>query len=345
MKKPAPSFLSPSDREAGGFPTVRLRRNRRRAWLRDLVSETSLSPSDLVWPLFVTDGDARSEPVASMPGIERLSVDRVVTAAREAAGLGIPAVALFPSTPATLKTEDGDEALNPENLVARAVRAVRAAAIDIGVICDVALDPYTTHGHDGVIRKNEIDNDATIERLVEQALVLASAGCDIVAPSDMMDGRIGAIRAALDANRHTQIGILAYAAKYASAFYGPFRDAVGSAPSLGAGDKRTYQMDPRNGDEALREVALDLAEGADMVMVKPGLAYLDIVRRVRDRFQVPTLVYQVSGEYAMIHAAGQNGWLDADAAMIESLLAFKRAGASAVFTYAARNVAAQLAAG
>ena len=323
---------------AGAFPAVRLRRNRRAPWARRLVSETSLSAADLVWPLFVIEGKGRREPVASMPGVERLSVDLIVEAAREAEALGIPAIALFPNTDVALRTDDAGEAINPDNLVCRATRAVKAAGLDVGVILDVALDPYTSHGHDGLLIANEIANDETIEMLVRQALVQVEAGADILAPSDMMDGRIGAIRSALEAGGHRDTQIMSYAAKYASAFYGPFRDAVGSGGLL-KGDKRTYQMDAANTDEALREVALDLAEGADMVMVKPGLPYLDIVRRVSETFKVPTLAYQVSGEYAMIKAAAERGWLDEEKTILESLLAFKRAGATGVFTYFAPRVA------
>jgi porphobilinogen synthase len=322
----------------GAFPAVRLRRNRRAPWARRLVSETSLSAADLVWPLFVIEGKGRREPVASMPGVERLSVDLIVEAAREAEALGIPAIALFPNTDVALRTDDAGEAINPDNLVCRATRAVKAAGLDVGVILDVALDPYTSHGHDGLLIANEIANDETIEMLVRQALVQVEAGADILAPSDMMDGRIGAIRSALEAGGHRDTQIMSYAAKYASAFYGPFRDAVGSGGLL-KGDKRTYQMDAANTDEALREVALDLAEGADMVMVKPGLPYLDIVRRVSETFKVPTLAYQVSGEYAMIKAAAERGWLDEEKTILESLLAFKRAGATGVFTYFAPRVA------
>ena len=322
----------------GAFPAVRLRRNRRAPWARRLVSETSLSAADLVWPLFVIEGKGRREPVASMPGVERLSVDLIVEAAREAEALGIPAIALFPNTDVALRTDGAGEAINPDNLVCRATRAVKAAGLDVGVILDVALDPYTSHGHDGLLIANEIANDETIEMLVRQALVQVEAGADILAPSDMMDGRIGAIRSALEAGGHRDTQIMSYAAKYASAFYGPFRDAVGSGGLL-KGDKRTYQMDAANTDEALREVALDLAEGADMVMVKPGLPYLDIVRRVSETFKVPTLAYQVSGEYAMIKAAAERGWLDEEKTILESLLAFKRAGATGVFTYFAPRVA------
>ena len=302
------------------------------------MAENTLSPADFIWPLFVIEGENRREPVSSMPGVERLSVDLVVNAAREAAGLGIPVIALFPQTPASLKTEDGREALNSNNLVCRAVRAIKQAVPQIGVMCDVALDPYTSHGHDGLLRDGDVHNDATIDMLVRQSLVQVEAGCDIIAPSDMMDGRIGAIRAALEKTGHHNILLMAYAAKYASAFYGPFRDAVGSAKSL-TGDKRSYQMDPANGDEALREVALDLAEGADMVMVKPGMPYLDLVRRVKERFAVPTFAYQVSGEYAMLSAAFEKGWLDRNRAILEVLTGFKRAGASGILTYFAVEAA------
>jgi porphobilinogen synthase len=320
------------------FPATRMRRLRRTDWSRRLVAEHTLSPADFIWPIFIVDGVNRREPVASMPGVERLSVDLAVEAAEDAARLGIPVVALFPYTDVSLKTADGREATNPDNLVCRAVRAIKRAAPRIGVLCDVALDPYTDHGHDGVIVGDYVANDETLEILVQQALVQAEAGCDIIAPSDMMDGRVGAIRSALEDAGHKNTLIMAYAAKYASAFYGPFRDAVGSAKAL-TGDKRTYQMDPANGDEALREVALDIAEGADMVMVKPGMPYLDLVRRVKDAFGVPTFVYQVSGEYSMLVAAAERGWLDRERVMMESLIAFKRAGASGILTYFARDAA------
>ena len=318
-----------------------MRRNRKAAWARRLVSETTLSASDLVWPLFVIEGVAKREKIDSMPGVERLSIDLIVEAAREAVALGIPAIAIFPNTDKKLRTEDGREAFNPDNLVCRATRAIKKANLDIGVILDVALDPYTSHGHDGLLIDGDIANDATIEALVKQALVQADAGADILAPSDMMDGRIGALRAALEASGHHNTQLMSYAAKYASAFYGPFRDAVGSGGLL-KGDKRTYQMDPGNSDEALREVALDIAEGADMVMVKPGMPYLDIVSKVSTTFKVPVLVYQVSGEYAMLVRAAEAGGLELDSAILESLLAFKRAGASAVFTYFAPKVARML---
>ncbi|MCX7281108.1 MAG: porphobilinogen synthase [Alphaproteobacteria bacterium] len=320
------------------YPALRMRRTRRHVWSRRLVAETSLSPADFIWPVFVIEGHNKREVVASMPGVERLSVDLVVKAAKEAAGLGIPVIALFPQTPASLKSDDGREALNADNLVCRAVRAIKAEVPEIGVLCDVALDPYTSHGHDGVLRDGDVHNDVTVELLVQQSLVQVAAGCDIIAPSDMMDGRIGAIRTGLEKAGHHNTLLMAYAAKYASAFYGPFRDAVGSAKSL-TGDKRSYQMDPANGDEAMREVALDLAEGADMVMVKPGMPYLDLVWRVKDRFGVPTFAYQVSGEYAMLSAAFEKGWLDRERAVIESLTGFKRAGASGILTYFAVEAA------
>jgi porphobilinogen synthase len=323
------------------FPHLRMRRNRRTAWSRDLVRENSLQVSDLIWPLFVIEGKETTVPVPSMPGVERHTVDRLVRRAEQAAELGIPAIALFPNTPASLRSADAREAFNPDNLVCQAVRAIKDAVPDIGIMCDVALDPYTSHGHDGLMDGGEILNDATIEALVKQSLVQAQAGCDIIAPSDMMDGRIAAIRAALEGNRLQHVQIMAYSAKYASGFYGPFRDAVGSSGTL-VGDKRTYQMDPGNTDEAIREVALDIAEGADMVMVKPGMPYLDIVQRVKATFRVPTYAYQVSGEYAMIMAACQNGWLDPKKVISESLMAFKRAGADGILTYFALDVARQL---
>jgi porphobilinogen synthase len=321
----------------GGYPLARPRRLRTNDWSRRLVRENCLSVDDLIWPLFIKNGAGREE-TASMPGIERLSVDEIVREAERAASLKLPCIALFPNTPAGLRTNDGCEALNPENLICCAVRAIKKTAPDIGVMCDVALDPYTSHGHDGLLRDNIILNDETLDVLAKQALVLAEAGADIIAPSDMMDGRVGVIRRALENNGHHNTLIMAYAAKYASSFYGPFRDAVGSASNL-KGDKRTYQMDPANSDEALHEAALDLAEGADMIMVKPGLPYLDIIYRLKETFQRPTFAYQVSGEYAMIKAAAANGWIDGDRVMMESLLAFKRAGADGVLTYAAPRVA------
>lgn len=333
-----PAFPCP-----GMFPAVRMRRNRRTEWARRLVAENTLSPSDFIWPMFVTDGTNTRVPVESMPGVDRISVDLVVAAAEEALSLGIPAIALFPYTDPKLRSEDAREAFNPENLVCRATRAVREAGLEIGIVLDVALDPYTSHGHDGLMRGDTILNDETLEALVRQSMVQVEAGCDVLAPSDMMDGRIGFIRQALENAGHHSTQIMAYAAKYASAFYGPFRDAVGSTGAL-RGDKRTYQMDPANSDEALREVALDLAEGADMVMVKPGMPYLDVIRRVRDAFGVPTFAYQVSGEYAMLMAASERGWLDGDKVMLESLIGFKRAGATGILTYFAPRAARALAA-
>jgi porphobilinogen synthase len=307
-----------------------------------LVAEHRLSVDDLIWPVFVHDGKGKRTAIPSMPGVDRLSIDLLAQAAGEAVELGIPAIALFPATDPAKKTPDGDEALNADNLVCRGVRAIKEACPEIGVMCDVALDPYTTHGHDGLLRDGQIVNDETVAVLCKQAVNQAQAGCDIIAPSDMMDGRVGAIRRALDEAGFDRVQILAYAAKYASAFYGPFRDAVGSATNLAGGDKKTYQMDPANGDESLREVALDIAEGADMVMVKPGMPYLDIVRRVKEAFGLPTLAYQVSGEYAMLCAAAEKGWLDRERVMLESLLAFKRAGADGVLTYFALDAAKRL---
>ena len=320
---------------------TRMRRNRKADWTRRMVRENVVTTDDLIWPLFVTEGEIRRVPVASMPDIERVSVDEAVRDAERAAALSIPCIALFPYTDPGLRDETGSEALNPDNLVCRAIRAIKKEVPQIGILCDVALDPYTSHGHDGLIRDGVILNDETVEVLVQQALVEAEAGADIIAPSDMMDGRIGAIRASLDEASFQDVSIMAYAAKYASAFYGPFRDAVGSSATL-IGDKATYQMDPGNSDEALREVELDLAEGADMVMVKPGLPYLDIVRRVKETFGVPTFAYQVSGEYSMMMAAVVNGWLDHDKAMVESLTAFKRAGANGILTYFAPRMAQKL---
>ena len=323
----------------GAYPRLRLRRNRRDDWSRRLTAEHRLSAADLIWPVFVHDEAAARAPVPSMPGVDRLSIPALVDAAGEAQALGIPLIAVFPVTPARRKTPEGEEALNPENLVCRAVRAVKEALPALGLLCDVALDPFTTHGHDGVLRQGDVANDETVAILCRQALVQAEAGCDVIAPSDMMDGRVGAIRDALDARGFERVRIMSYAAKYASAFYGPFRDAIGSKSSLGKADKRTYQMDPANSDEALREVALDIEEGADMVMVKPGLPYLDIVRRVKDAFGVPTFAYQVSGEYSMLKGAALNGWLDNDRVILETLLGFKRAGASGVLTYFAVEAA------
>jgi porphobilinogen synthase len=320
---------------------VRPRRNRKAEWARRLVREHVLTTDDLIWPLFVTDGHNRRIAVASMPGVDRLSVDQAVREAERAVKLDIPCIALFPYTEPSLRDEQGSEALNADNLVCQSVRAIKKEFPDIGILCDVALDPYTSHGHDGLLHDGRILNDETVAVLVRQALVQAEAGCDIIAPSDMMDGRVGAIRDGLDRAGFLDVQIMAYAAKYASAFYGPFRDAIGSAKTL-TGDKRTYQMDSANSDEALREVELDIAEGADMVMVKPGMPYLDVLRRVKDSFGMPTFAYQVSGEYAMIAAAGQNGWLDGDRAMMESLIAFKRAGADGVLTYFAPRAAEKL---
>ncbi len=324
------------------YPLTRMRRNRRADFSRRLVRETHLSVDDLIYPMFVVEGTALREPVPSMPGIERLSVDRLVEEAQAAAALGIPAVAVFPNVDDALKDAQGREAVNPTGLVPRAVAALKAACPELGVITDAALDPYTSHGHDGLLTDaGEIANDPTLEVLVEQALVCANAGADVIAPSDMMDGRVGAIREALEAEGLANTQIMAYSAKYASAFYAPFRDAVGSAATLGRGDKMTYQMDPANSDEALREIELDLDEGADMVMVKPGMPYLDIVARVKEAFGAPTFVYQVSGEYAMLMAAVRNGWLD-ERVIHESLLACKRAGADGVLTYFAKRIAADL---
>ena len=319
-----------------------MRRLRQADWSRRMVRETALSPNDLIWPLFVCAGRGVEEPVPSMPGVARLSVDLIGKAAQEAASLGIPCIALFPFTQPEARSEDGREALNPDNLVCRAIAEIKAASSAVGVLCDVALDPYTSHGHDGLLKDGRILNDETVAILVEQALLQVRAGCDIIAPSDMMDGRVGAIRTGLEAAGIKDTLIMSYAAKYASAFYGPFRDAIGTKTAL-TGDKKTYQMDPANGDEALREVALDLAEGADMVMVKPGMPYLDIVQRVKAAFGVPTFAYQVSGEYAMLRGAIDKGWLDRDRTILESLTAFKRAGADGVLTYFARDIARLLA--
>jgi porphobilinogen synthase len=334
---PAPGPLA-------GYPALRMRRMRHDDFSRRMMRENRLTADDLIYPVFILDGERRREPVASMPGVERLTLDHLLPIAEECAALGIPALALFPVIDPTLKTEDGRAATDPEGLVPRAVRQLKARLPQLGVLTDVALDPYTTHGQDGLIDADGyVLNDETIEVLCRQARVAAEAGVDIVAPSDMMDGRIGAIRAALEAGGHIHTRIMAYSAKFASAFYGPFRDAVGSKGNLGKSSKATYQMDPANGDEALREVGLDLQEGADMVMVKPGMPYLDVVRRVKDTFRVPTFAYQVSGEYAMLMAAAHNGWLDERAVVLESLLAFKRAGADGVLTYFALTVARWLA--
>ena len=320
----------------------RMRRNRRAEWSRRLTRENRLSVDDLIWPIFLVDGKGVRQPVSSMPGVERYSIDEAVRQAERAVKLGIPAIALFPFTEPSLRDDSGSEALNPGNLVCSACRAIKSAVPELGLVTDVALDPYTSHGHDGLMsREGEIVNDATVRQLVLQSLIQAEAGADVIAPSDMMDGRVGAIRAALDRSGFQNTQIMAYAAKYASAFYGPFRDAIGTAQTL-KGDKRTYQMDPANAEEALREVELDIAEGADMVMVKPGMPYLDILRQVRDAFGMPTFAYQVSGEYAMIRAAADNGWLDGDRAMMESLIAFKRAGATGILTYFAPFAAERL---
>jgi porphobilinogen synthase len=323
------------------FPATRLRRNRKSPWARALVAENVLQAADLIWPMFVIEGKGKTEPISSMPGVTRFSIDLAVSKAEEAAKLGIPLIALFPNTDPALRTEDGREAVNADNLICRAVRAIKKAVPEIGILCDVALDPYTSHGHDGLLAGDHIVNDETVAVLVQQALVQAEAGCDVIAPSDMMDGRIGAIRNALEAHGHIDVQIMAYSAKYASGFYGPFREAVGSSKLL-SGDKRTYQMNPANSDEALREVAMDLAEGADMVMVKPGMPYLDIVARVKKEFGVPTFAYQVSGEYSMLMAACERGWLDPKKVIPESLVAFKRAGADGVLTYFALDVAREL---
>lgn len=332
--------MARSETGRGAFPRRRMRRMRHDDFSRRLMRESSLSVDDLIYPMFILEGENLREPVVSMPGVERVSIDELMKEAAELVELGIPAVALFPVTPAEKKSEDASEAYNPDGLAQRAVRALKAQFPELGVITDVALDPFTTHGQDGLIDETGyVMNDETVEVLVKQALSHAEAGADVVAPSDMMDGRIGQVRQALEAAGHIHTRILAYSAKYASSFYGPFRDAVGSAANLGAGNKYTYQMDPANGDEALWEVSLDLEEGADMVMVKPGMPYLDIVRRVKDQFGVPTYVYQVSGEYAMLMAAAQNGWLDEKAVILESLLGFKRAGADGILTYFAKRVA------
>ncbi len=320
------------------FPNTRMRRPRATDWSRRMVSETNVTVNDLIWPLFICAGENHREPVSSMPGVDRLSVDQAVKEAKEAFQLGIPCIALFPSTPSDLRSEYGDEAVNSNNLINTAMRAIKAEVPGIGILADVALDPYTSHGQDGILQDGAILNDETIGMLVQQAVVQAHAGADIIAPSDMMDGRVGAIREELDRAGFSHVQIMAYSAKYASAFYGPFRDAVGSSGVL-AGDKKTYQMDPANRLEAIREVELDIDEGADSVMIKPGMPYLDIIREVKDKFGVPTFAYQVSGEYAMMMAAIQNGWLDKDTTMMEALLAFKRAGADGILTYFAKDVA------
>lgn len=332
-----PTFLPYAE-----FPHTRMRRPRRHEWSRRLVAENRLSVDDLIWPVFVVDGQGVRQDIASMPGVQRHSIDLLVEAVREAADLGIPAIALFPSVDPALKTPDAREAVNPGNIICRAVRAIKAAVPQMGIVCDVALDPFNSDGHDGIVRDGVVVNDESVEVLCRMAVIQAEAGCDILAPSDMMDGRIRAMRNALDLAALQDAQILSYAAKYASAFYGPFRDAVGSGSAL-KGDKKGYQMDSANSEEALREVALDLQEGADMVMVKPGLPYLDIIRRVKEAFGVPTMAYQVSGEYAMMKAAALNGWLDWDKVIVESLTSFKRAGADAILTYTAVEVAKLLA--
>ena len=349
MNRPDPdrsAFLqdlqqTPAHASAPAYPQTRMRRNRRTGWSRRLVAENVLTPADLIWPVFVHDGP-RPEPVASMPGVERLPITEVAKRAKQAAALGIPVIALFPATPTSLKNPQGSEALNDQNLVCQAVRAVRAEVPEIGILCDVALDPYTDHGHDGLVQDGEVLNDASVEVLVQQALVQAQAGCDIIAPSDMMDGRIGAIRRGLDAAGLQHVQIMAYAAKYASAFYGPFREALDSNPRAEGKipkDKKTYQMDPANYREALREIEADEGEGADIMMVKPGMPYLDVIRLLRDNSALPIAAYHVSGEYAMLKAAAQNGWLDERAAVLEALMSLKRAGADVILTYYALDAA------
>jgi len=320
--------------QRASFPHLRHRRKRQAGWIRDMVREHQLTPADFILPLFVHEPEGK-HAISSMPGVYRHDLSGLVDIAKEAASFGIPGLAIFPVVPAERKTEDAGEAWRKDNLMCQAVREIKNAGVEIGLVCDVALDPYTSHGQDGIVQDGVVVNDITLDALCKQALAQAEAGCDVIAPSDMMDGRIAAIRATLDLAGYSDVLIMSYAAKYASAFYGPFRDAVGSKGNLGTGDKRTYQMDPANTDEALREVASDLDEGADLVMVKPGLPYLDIIRRVKDTFKVPTAAYHVSGEYAMVHAAAQNGWLDLESAMMESLLSFKRAGTDAILTYAA----------
>ncbi|MEP3244844.1 MAG: porphobilinogen synthase [Sneathiella sp.] len=331
MKKPSPAY-----------PETRMRRNRTLEWSRRLVAENALTPNDFIWPVFVHEGKDLAIDIPSMPGVQRLSTDLLIKAAREAFSLGIPVIALFPAVEPGLKTEDGREASNPDNIICKAIKALKDAVPEMGVLCDVALDPFTTHGQDGLLEDGYVVNDPTIEALIAQTMNQVEAGCDIIAPSDMMDGRIGAIRQALETSGHVNTQIMAYAAKYASGFYGPFRDAVGSTGNLGSSDKRTYQMDPANTDEALREVALDIQEGADMVMVKPGMPYLDICQRVKTEFKVPTFAYQVSGEYAMIAGAANNGWLDRDKVVHEALLCFKRAGCDGILSYFSVEAAKKL---
>ncbi len=333
--KPA---ISTEATEQPAYPQVRMRRLRAKTWLRDMVQEHHVRPADLIWPVFITEGTNTSEPVASMPGVERLSIDQLLESLKRASDLEINAFALFPVVPAEKRTMDGREALNPGNLICRAIQAIKKELPEAGIITDVALDPYTTHGHDGLMDNGKILNDETVEILCKQSLIQVQAGADVIAPSDMMDGRVGQIRSTLDQNGFTDTAIISYAVKYASCFYGPFRDAVGSSGFL-KGDKKTYQMNPANAAEALREVALDINEGADMVMIKPGLPYLDIIKSVKDTFNVPTFAYQVSGEYAMLRAAAANGWLDYDDALAESLLAFKRAGCDGILSYGAVDYA------
>jgi porphobilinogen synthase len=344
LPQPAKRAANPASEPPapGCYPAVRMRRNRKADWTRRLVAENRLTVDDLIWPIFIIDGRNRREPIAAMPGVERLSVDLAAREAGQAARLGIPAVATFPYIDMALRDETGSNILDSDNLINRATRAIKAAVPGIGVLTDAALDPFTSHGHDGILREGVIVNDETVAQIAEAAVLQAAAGADVIAPSDMMDGRIGAIRKALDANGFQDVAIMSYATKYASAFYGPYREAIGTQGVL-KGDKKTYYIDPANSDEALREVALDVAEGADMVMVKPGMPYLDIVRRVKDAFGMPTFAYQVSGEYAMLMAAARNGWLDGDKAILESLLAFKRAGADGILTYFAPMVARLLA--
>jgi len=339
MTRDIKSINSTPPPSSTSFPRTRLRRNRANDWNRRLVSENDVTANDLIWPLFVIEGQNKTEAIVSMPGVERKTIDLIVKSAEEAATLGIPALALFPVTPPELKTPNGSESFNSNNLICRTLRAIKSAVPEIGLICDVALDPYTSHGHDGVIDSDGyVLNDDTVKILCQQSLCQAEAGADVIAPSDMMDGRIAAIRDTLENNDFFTTSIMAYSAKYASSFYGPFRDAVGSSGAL-KGDKKTYQMDPANTNEALREVALDLQEGADMVMVKPGMPYLDIIRKVKDEFSVPTFAYHVSGEYAMLQAAAQNGWLDYDKTMMEVLMSFKRAGCDGILTYTALDAA------
>lgn len=325
----------------GTYPKTRLRRMRQSAWIRDLCSENNLTPSDLIWPVFIREPET-SPIINSMPGVERLTIEDLIEAAQQAEAVGIPAIALFPTTPQDLRSPDGSEALNPDNLICRAIRAIKSLNLNMGIITDVALDPYTDHGHDGIILNGHVDNDATIEILEQQAYVQAEAGADALAPSDMMDGRVAAIRDYLDDHGHKNRLLISYAVKYASSFYGPFRQAVGVQQLSGIQDKKTYQMNPANSDEAMREIAQDLQEGADMIIIKPGMAYLDIIQRATSQFNIPTLAYQVSGEYAMLQAAIQNGWLDGDRAILESLLAFKRAGAKGILTYFALDIAKKL---